>query len=114
MGSITFWSEIDLWNLSWPICMLYGTDANNLKGNHAGYRQLKGTRSSAQEIGDIYEGLRQSYLTDFDVLLSGYAPSAAAVEAVGKIAVDIQKRAESKPGSFFWGMHLPPFRISRG
>lgn len=84
--------------------LLYSIFANYFSGNHAGYRQLKGTRASAQEIGDIYEGLCQSYLTDFDVLLSGYAPSAAAVEAVGKIAVDIQKKTESKPGSFFWGM----------
>ncbi|KAK2765400.1 putative pyridoxal kinase [Arachnomyces sp. PD_36] len=80
--------------------------------NHAGYRQLKGTRTSAQEIGDIYEGLCQSYLTDFDVLLSGYAPSAAAVEAVGKIAMDIQQKAESKPGSFFWV--LDPVMGDRG
>jgi pyridoxine kinase len=42
-------------------------------------------------------------LTDFDVMLSGYAPSAAAVEAVGAIGIDLQQRAEKKPGSFFWG-----------
>ncbi|KAH8700640.1 putative pyridoxal kinase [Talaromyces proteolyticus] len=70
--------------------------------NHTGYRQVKGTKTSAQEIRDLYEGLVQSYLTDFDVLLSGYAPSAAAVEAVGDIARDLKRRAESKPGSFFW------------
>ena len=52
---------------------------------------------------DLYQGLRQSYLTDFDVLLSGYAPSAAAVRAVGEIGLDLQRKAEEKPGSFFWG-----------
>ena len=36
-------------------------------------------------------------------MLSGYAPSAAAVEAVGAIGIDLQKKAENKPGSFFWG-----------
>lgn len=36
-------------------------------------------------------------------MLSGYAPSAAAVEAVGAIGLDLQKRAEKKLGSFFWG-----------
>ena len=36
-------------------------------------------------------------------MLSGYAPSAAAVEAVGAIGIDLQKKAKSKPGSFFWG-----------
>ncbi|KAL1956857.1 hypothetical protein VTO42DRAFT_6705 [Malbranchea cinnamomea] len=70
--------------------------------NHTGYRQVKGTKSTAQEIYALYDGLRQSDLTDFDVLLSGYAPSAAAVEAVGLIATDLKKRAEKKPGSFFW------------
>lgn len=71
-------------------------------GNHTGYRQFKGTRTSAQEIRDLYQGLCQSDLTDFDVLLSGYTPSAAAVEAVGEIGLDLQRRAEKKPGSFFW------------
>jgi pyridoxine kinase len=48
-------------------------------------------------------------LTDFDVLLSGYAPSAAAVEAVGEIGEDLKRRAEKKPGSAFWSEHfLPP------
>ncbi|PKX89692.1 pyridoxal kinase [Aspergillus novofumigatus IBT 16806] len=42
--------------------------------NHTGYRQFKGTRSTAQEISDLYQGLCQSHLTDFDVMLSGYAP----------------------------------------
>lgn len=36
-------------------------------------------------------------------MLSGYAPSAAAVEAVGAIAIDLQQKGEKKPGSFFWG-----------
>lgn len=42
-------------------------------------------------------------LTDFDVMLSGYAPSAAAVEAVGEIAMDLRRKHEGSPGSFFWG-----------
>ncbi|OAX81946.1 pyridoxal kinase [Emergomyces africanus] len=70
--------------------------------NHTGYRQVKGTKSTAQEISSLYAGLKQSYLTDFDVLLSGYAPSAAAVEAVGEIALDLRRRSQPKPGSFFW------------
>ncbi|KAJ5902651.1 hypothetical protein N7495_003179 [Penicillium taxi] len=70
--------------------------------NHLGYRQAKGTRLTAPEITDLYEGLCQSHLTDFDVLLSGYAPSAAAVEAVGAIGIDLQQKAQKNPGSFFW------------
>lgn len=78
------------------------------QGNHTGYKQVKGTKSSAQEIAALYDGLRQSYLTDFDVLLSGYAPSATAVEAVGSIGMDLKKRSSKRPGSFFWGKSCCP------
>ena len=78
-------------------------DSHRIAGNHTGYRQFKGTRATAQEISDLYRGLCQSNLTDFDVMLSGYAPSAAAVESVGTIGIDLQQKAEQKPGSFFWG-----------
>jgi pyridoxine kinase len=77
-------------------------------GNHTGYRQVAGTKSSAEEIHNIYQGLKRSYLTDFDVLLSGYAPSADAVQAVGVIARDLRTKAAMTPGSFFWGMQRVP------
>ena len=70
-------------------------------GNHTGYRQWKGTRVSAQEIADLWEGLRLSCLDDFDMMLSGYIPGAAAVEAVGRIAEEL-RRKEAAPGRFFW------------
>ena len=69
-------------------------------GNHTAYKQVKGTKATAQEILDIYEGLTQSHLTDFDVLLSGYAPGAEAVNAVGTIAKDLKSRSEM----VFWGL----------
>ena len=71
-------------------------------GNHTGYRQFRGFKTSADQICEIYQGLKQSFLDDFDVMLSGYIPGAEAVEAVGKIAEDLKLRA-TKPGSFFWG-----------
>ncbi|KAL4780195.1 Ribokinase-like protein [Aspergillus varians] len=70
--------------------------------NHTGYRQFKGTRATGEEIRNLYEGLCMNNLTDFDVMLSGYAPSAAAVEAVGSIGQDLQRKAAGRPGSFFW------------
>jgi len=73
-----------------------------LQGNHTGYRQFKGRRTPASEITEIYTGLTQSYLTDFDMLLSGYAPSAEVVNAVGMIARDLRSRSATKPGHFFW------------
>ncbi|KAH0544476.1 hypothetical protein FGG08_001374 [Glutinoglossum americanum] len=58
--------------------------------NHTGYRQFKGSKTSAKEISDIYEGLKENFLDDFDVMLSGYIPGAEAVKAVGKIAEDLR------------------------
>lgn len=73
-----------------------------LQGNHTGYKQWKGTRVSAQEITDLWNGLKQSYLDDYDMMLSGYVPGAAAVEAVGSIAKELKEKVRTKPGSFFW------------
>ncbi|KAM3086589.1 putative pyridoxal kinase [Clarireedia jacksonii] len=36
------------------------------------------------------------------MMLSGYLPGAASVEAVGSIARDLKLKATMKPGSFFW------------
>ena len=71
-------------------------------GNHTGYRQFKGTKATAQEITDLYDGLRQSYLDDFDMMLSGYIPGAEAVAAVGKIAKELKEKYQDSPGRFFW------------
>ena len=77
--------------------------AEKIPGNHTGYKQFTGTKASAEEISDLYAGLKQSYLTDFDVLLSGYAPGAESVDAIGAIARDLKLKASTKAGSFFWG-----------
>ncbi|KAG9243920.1 Ribokinase-like protein [Calycina marina] len=70
--------------------------------NHLGYGQAKGTRATAAEITDLYDGLKASYLDEFDMMLSGYLPGASAVEAVGSIARDLKYKHTMKPGSFFW------------
>ena len=72
-------------------------------GNHTGYKQWSGTETSAEEISELYTGLKQSYLTDFDVMLTGYAPSAGAVAAIGAVARDLKLKSYTKAGSFFWG-----------
>lgn len=77
--------------------------ANKFTGNHTAYKQVKGTKTSPDQILDLYEGLRQSNLNNFDVLLTGYMPSAHCVQAIGKIGRDIKFNAGTKPGSFFWG-----------
>lgn len=72
-------------------------------GNHLGYRQTKGTQTSPEELTELYAGLKQSYLTDFDVMLTGYAPNAQSVDAIGAIGRDLKLKASTKTGSFFWG-----------
>jgi pyridoxine kinase len=72
------------------------------QGNHLGYGQARGTRATAKEITDLYDGLKDSYLDDFDMMLSGYLPGAASVEAVGAIGRDLKNKHNMKPGSFFW------------
>ncbi|CAD0093121.1 unnamed protein product [Aureobasidium vineae] len=73
------------------------------QANHTGYKQFKGRKTPAEEIADLYEGLKQSRLNDFDVLLSGYCPSAGVVQQVGKIARETRFASTTKPGAFFWG-----------
>lgn len=55
-----------------------------------------------QEIEELYEGIKEAGLNDFDMMLSGYAASKEVVEYVGKIARDLRYRTSTKPGSFFW------------
>ena len=71
-------------------------------GNHVGYRRFKGRKSTPEEIAELYAGLKDARLDNFDMMLSGYCPSAAVVEEVGKIARELRTRASTKPGSFFW------------
>ena len=73
-----------------------------IAGNHLAYGQAKGTKATDSEIKDLYQGLNDSFLDDFDMLLSGYLPGAASVEALGGIARDLKFKARMKPGSFFW------------
>jgi len=79
-------------------------------GNHTAYKQWKGRKTPPEEILELYEGLKQSFLDDFDVMLSGYIPSAEAVQAVGKIGRDLKFRSSTRPGSFFWGVLIIPGR----
>jgi len=48
--------------------------------------------------------LKDAELNNFDVLLSGYCPSAELVEQVGQIARERKMAASLKPGSFFWAL----------
>ncbi|KAM3564069.1 hypothetical protein ARSEF4850_002008 [Beauveria asiatica] len=70
--------------------------------NHTGYRHWTGTKATAQEISDLYRGLKDNYINDFDMMLSGYIPGAEGVLAVGDIAKELKAANKEQPGSFFW------------
>lgn len=74
---------------------LQGWDVDELNtvhlSNHTGYGQTKGTKSTAAEIRELYDGLT-AIGTSYDAFLTGYAPSAEGVEEVGRIGVDLRRR----------------------
>lgn len=72
--------------------------------NHSGYRQLKGSRVTGEQITELYDGLEMNGNDDFGMLLTGYVPGAEGVEAVGRIAVDLREKRKDKKGGFFWRM----------
>lgn len=63
---------------------------------------MKGRKTPPEELKELWEGLKDARLDSFDMMLSGYCPSAPVVEQVGKIARELRTRSYTKPGSFFW------------
>lgn len=92
-----------------PFCHPYGHNRSVSNrylntGNHVAYKRFTGRKSTPEEVASLYDGLKSAQLNDFDVLLSGYCPSAALVEEVGKIGRELRSNAtrKNRPGSFFW------------
>jgi pyridoxine kinase len=91
------------------VLQLLGLETGTLNtvqfSNHAGYRQLKGFRTSAQQILDLFEGLKMTgQIEAFDMMLTGYVPGEQELEAVGTIAKEIKQTKRS----CFWCEHPPP------
>lgn len=59
----------------------------------------------AEEIQSLYDGLKQSDLNHFDMMLTGYTASKDALEVVGSIGRDLRLNTNMKPGSFFWSTY---------
>lgn len=59
--------------------------------NNTGYGSWTGTKASAQELSDLYRGLKDRGFA-YDAMLTGYTWSAEAVRAIGDIASDLKKR----------------------
>lgn len=63
--------------------------------NHPAYGTFKGTRSTVDELKDIYEGLNQIG-TEYDAILTGYIPDDEGLRAIGDICIDICKKKNIK------------------
>jgi pyridoxine kinase len=73
---------------------LQGWDVDALNSvqfsNHTGYGVFTGTRTTGEELTNIYENGLKKVGFEYDAILTGYVPSAEAVRAVGKIGQDIK------------------------
>lgn len=59
--------------------------------NNTGYGSWTGTKATANEIWDIYKGLKEKKF-DYNALLTGYVPSAEGLETIGEIGRDLKTR----------------------
>lgn len=80
--------------------------------NHSGYRQVKGFKTTGEQITELYDGLKMNGNDDFGMLLTGYVPGAEGVEAAGRVAVDLKERRKEEKGVFFWRMSMSDMRVS--
>lgn len=78
-------------------------------GNHTAYKQVKGRKVPAEEIKELYDGLKQSNLANFDMMITGYTASKDAVDTVAAIGRDLKLKNTTRPGSFFWSMFISSY-----
>jgi pyridoxal/pyridoxine/pyridoxamine kinase len=57
-----------------------------------GYGHWTGFRTTAEQVLELFRGLQHSGLDNYQYLLTGYAPNAATVEAIGAIAKDLKRK----------------------
>jgi pyridoxine kinase len=65
---------------------------------NAGYLQWTGFRTTATQILELFQGLQQSGIDNFQYLLTGYLPNADTVAAIGTIA----KTLKAKDPGIIW------------
>lgn len=79
---------------SFPLqCQGWDVDVMNTVNfsNHTGYGSVRGTKTTAAELSELYEGLTNIGIT-YDAYLTGYVPGAEALDAVGRIGMDMKRR----------------------
>lgn len=76
--------------LNWDVDVLNTVNFSN----HTGYGSWEGTCSTAEELKEIYKGLKHADL-QYDALLTGYVFGSESLKAVGDICVDIKTRQQA-------------------
>ncbi|XP_076445797.1 pyridoxal kinase-like [Babylonia areolata] len=59
--------------------------------NHTGYGKWKGQVLNAQDVGDLFEGLRMNNLLQFSHVLTGYIGKVSFLEKVGETIAEMKK-----------------------
>lgn len=59
---------------------------------NVGYLQWTGFKTTADQILELFRGLEQSGLDNFQFLLTGYLPDATTITAVRKIAETLKRK----------------------
>ncbi|KAJ7282025.1 Ribokinase-like protein [Mycena rebaudengoi] len=74
-------------------CMGYDVDVVNTVNfsNHAGYGRSGGTKTSAAELSDIFQGMERNELLLPERLLTGYIPGAEGLSAVADLATCLKR-----------------------
>ncbi|KAJ7156847.1 Ribokinase-like protein [Mycena crocata] len=77
-------------------CLGYDVDVVNTVNfsNHSGYGRLGGTKTTAAELTDIFQGMERNQLLLPDRLLTGYVPGAEGLSAVADL---VHKLKSEKP-----------------
>ncbi|KAJ7746795.1 Ribokinase-like protein [Mycena maculata] len=78
-------------------CLGYDVDVVNTVNfsNHSGYGRLGGTKTTAAELTQIFQGLERNGLLFPDRLLTGYVPGAEGLTAVAEL---VDKLKSEQPG----------------
>ncbi|KHJ31140.1 putative pyridoxal kinase [Erysiphe necator] len=71
--------------------------------NHLGYGRARGSRTTPLEIIEIWAGLNEAGLNNFDILLSGYLPDESFIDSVLRIVRESrQNNRKNSKETLFW------------
>ncbi|GMM31003.1 putative pyridoxal kinase [Martiniozyma asiatica (nom. inval.)] len=83
--------------LNWDVDVLNTVNFSN----HTGYGSWTGTCTTADQLHQIYQGLKKID-AHYDGLLTGYVNGSEALRAVGEICIDIKNKENEKRRKLTW------------